>query len=111
VAQSAPSGAVSKWSPALSAKNFKTPTLVIHSQLDYRLDVSEGYQLFTTLQRLKVPSRMLYFPDEGHFVQKPPKFTALVQDRQRLGRPVDEVKREIWNGRNTNMKGVVQFCL
>ena len=60
-----------KWSPALSAKNFKTPTLVIHSQLDYRLDVSEGYQLFTTLQRLKVPSRMLYFPDEGHFVQKP----------------------------------------
>ncbi|WP_263356118.1 dipeptidyl-peptidase 5 [Acidicapsa ligni] len=60
-----------KWSPAMSAKNFKTPTLVIHSQLDYRLDVSEGYQLFTTLQRLKVPSKMLYFPDEGHWVQKP----------------------------------------
>jgi dipeptidyl aminopeptidase/acylaminoacyl peptidase len=60
-----------KWSPALSTKNFKTPTLVIHSQLDYRLDVSEGYQLFTTLQRLKVPSKMLYFPDEGHWVQKP----------------------------------------
>jgi len=60
-----------KWSPALSAKNFKTPTLVIHSQLDYRLDVSEGAQLFTTLQRLKVPSKMLYFPDEGHWVQKP----------------------------------------
>lgn len=60
-----------KWSPALSAKNFKTPTLVIHSQLDYRLDVSEGYQLFTTLQRLKVPSKMLYFPDEGHWILKP----------------------------------------
>ena len=60
-----------KWSPMLSANNFKTPTLVIHSQLDYRLDVSEGYQLFTTLQRLKVPSKMLYFPDEGHWVQKP----------------------------------------
>jgi dipeptidyl aminopeptidase/acylaminoacyl peptidase len=60
-----------KWSPALSAKNFKTPTLVIHSQLDYRLDVSEGYQLFTTLQRLKIPSEMLYFPDEGHWVLKP----------------------------------------
>jgi len=60
-----------KWSPALSAKNFKTPTLVIHSQLDYRLDVSEGYQLFTTLQRLKVPSKMLYFPGEGHWVLKP----------------------------------------
>ena len=60
-----------KWSPALSAKNFKTPTLVIHNQLDYRLDVSEGFQLFTTLQRLKVPSKMLYFPDEGHWVLKP----------------------------------------
>jgi dipeptidyl aminopeptidase/acylaminoacyl peptidase len=60
-----------RWSPALAAPNFKTPTLVIHGQLDYRLDVSEGFQLFTTLQRLKVPSRMLYFPDEGHWVLKP----------------------------------------
>lgn len=60
-----------KWSPAMSAKNFKTPTLVIHGQLDYRLDVSEGLQLFTTLQRMKVPSKMLYFPDEGHWVLKP----------------------------------------
>jgi dipeptidyl aminopeptidase/acylaminoacyl peptidase len=60
-----------KWSPMLSAKNFKTPTLVIHGQLDYRLDVSEGFQLFDTLQRLKVPSKMLYFPDEGHWVLKP----------------------------------------
>jgi len=60
-----------KWSPHLFARNFKTPTLVVHSQLDYRLDVSEGFQLFTTLQRLKVPSRMLYFPDEGHWVLKP----------------------------------------
>ena len=60
-----------KWSPSLSAKNFKTPTLVIHSQLDYRLDISEGFQLFDTLQLLKVPSKMLYFPDEGHWVMKP----------------------------------------
>lgn len=60
-----------KWSPHLFAKQFKTPTLVVHGQLDYRLDVSEGFQLFTTLQRLKVPSRMLYFPDEGHWVLKP----------------------------------------
>ncbi|AXC13388.1 alanyl dipeptidyl peptidase [Acidisarcina polymorpha] len=60
-----------KWSPALAAKNFKTPTLVIHSQLDYRLDVSEGFQLFTTLQRQNIPSKMLYFPDEGHWVLKP----------------------------------------
>jgi dipeptidyl aminopeptidase/acylaminoacyl peptidase len=60
-----------KWSPSLYAKNFKTPTLVVHGQLDYRLDVSEGLQLFDTLQMLKVPSKMLYFPDEGHWVLKP----------------------------------------
>jgi dipeptidyl aminopeptidase/acylaminoacyl peptidase len=60
-----------KWSPRNSAKNFKTPTLVIHGQLDYRLDVSEGFQLFTTLQTMSVPSKMLYFPDEGHWVLKP----------------------------------------
>ena len=60
-----------KWSPRNSAKNFKTPTLVIHGQRDYRLDVSEGFQLFTTLQVMGVPSKMLYFPDEGHWVQKP----------------------------------------
>ncbi len=59
------------WSPAQYTQNFKTPTLVIHSQLDYRLDVAEGFQLFTTLQRLNVPSKMLYFPDEGHWVLKP----------------------------------------
>jgi dipeptidyl aminopeptidase/acylaminoacyl peptidase len=60
-----------KWSPHLFAEKFKTPTLVVHGQLDFRLDVSEGFQLFTTLQRLKVPSKMLYFPDEGHWVLKP----------------------------------------
>jgi len=60
-----------KWSPHMYATNFKTPTLVVHGQLDYRLDVSEGFQLFTTLQRLGVPSKMLYFPDEGHWVLKP----------------------------------------
>ena len=60
-----------KWSPSSAAKNFKTPTLVVHGQLDYRLDVSEGLQLFTTLQTMGVPSKMLYFPDEGHWVLKP----------------------------------------
>jgi dipeptidyl aminopeptidase/acylaminoacyl peptidase len=60
-----------KWSPHEYAKNFKTPTLVIHGQLDYRLDVSQGFDLFTTLQMEGVPSKMLYFPDEGHWVMKP----------------------------------------
>ena len=60
-----------KFSPHLFADKFKTPTLVVHGQLDYRLDVGEGFQLFTTLQRLGIPSKMLYFPDEGHWVLKP----------------------------------------
>jgi len=60
-----------KFSPHLFADKFKTPTLVIHGQNDYRLDVSQGFDLFTTLQALKVPSKMLYFPDEGHWVLKP----------------------------------------
>ncbi len=60
-----------KWSPHEYAKNFKTPTLVIHGQKDYRLDVSQGFDLFTTLQMEGIPSKMLYFPDEGHWVLKP----------------------------------------
>jgi dipeptidyl aminopeptidase/acylaminoacyl peptidase len=60
-----------KWSPHEYAKNFQTPTLVVHGQRDYRLDVSQGFDLFTTLQMEGVPSKMLYFPDEGHWVLKP----------------------------------------
>jgi dipeptidyl aminopeptidase/acylaminoacyl peptidase len=60
-----------KFSPHEYAQNFKTPTLVVHGQNDYRLDISQGFDLFTTLQVLKVPSKMLYFPDEGHWVLKP----------------------------------------
>jgi dipeptidyl aminopeptidase/acylaminoacyl peptidase len=60
-----------KWSPHEYAQNFKTPTLVVHGQNDYRLDVSQAFDLFTTLQVLNVPSKMLYFPDEGHWVLKP----------------------------------------
>jgi dipeptidyl aminopeptidase/acylaminoacyl peptidase len=60
-----------KHSPHRLAKNFKTPMLVIHNDLDFRVPVSEGIQLFTTLQRLGVPSRFINFPDEGHWVLKP----------------------------------------
>ena len=60
-----------KWSPLEFAKNFKTPTLVVHGQQDFRLDVSEGFQLFTALQRQGIKSKMLYFPDEFHLVAKP----------------------------------------
>ncbi len=60
-----------KFSPHRYAKNFKTPNLIIHNDLDFRVPVSEGFQLFTTLQRLGVPSKMINFPDEGHWVLKP----------------------------------------
>ncbi len=60
-----------KHSPHRLAANFKTPMLIIHNDLDFRVPVSEGHQLFTTLQRLGVPSRFVNFPDEGHWVLKP----------------------------------------
>lgn len=60
-----------KFSPHAYAKNFKTPMLVIHGELDYRVPLSEAMQLFTALQRQGVPSKFLYFPDEAHQVLKP----------------------------------------
>jgi len=60
-----------KWSPSTYIKNWKTPTLIIHGQHDYRVTVGQGMQLFTALQRMGVTSKFLYFPDETHFVQKP----------------------------------------
>ena len=53
------------------AKNFKTPTLVVHNQQDFRVPVTQGLEYYTTLRMLGVPSRLLYFPDENHFVLKP----------------------------------------
>lgn len=63
--------AYERWSPSYFVKNFKTPTLVIHGELDYRVPVGQGLQLFTGLQMQKVPSKLLLFPDEGHWILKP----------------------------------------
>ena len=60
-----------KWSPSTYAKSFKTPTLVVQGELDYRVPVEHGLGMFTALQRRGVESRLLYFPDEGHWVLKP----------------------------------------
>jgi dipeptidyl aminopeptidase/acylaminoacyl peptidase len=60
-----------RWSPSSFVKNFKTPMLVVHGELDYRVPVTQGFELFTALQLMKVPSKFLYFPDEGHWVLKP----------------------------------------
>lgn len=60
-----------RYSPHTSAGNFKTPTLVIHGQLDMRVPVNHGFELFNTLQKREVPSKLLYFPDENHWILKP----------------------------------------
>jgi dipeptidyl aminopeptidase/acylaminoacyl peptidase len=61
----------SKWSPSNFVKEFKTPTLVMHGEQDFRVPVSQGMQLFTALQSQKVPSKLILFPDEGHWILKP----------------------------------------
>ncbi len=58
-------------SPHMAAANFKTPTLVIHGQLDQRVPVNHGMELFNTLQTKGIPSKFVYFPDENHWVLKP----------------------------------------
>lgn len=60
-----------KWSPHNYVQNFKTPTLVLHGEFDFRVPVMEGMHLFTVLQRKGIPSRFVYFPDEGHWIVKP----------------------------------------
>jgi dipeptidyl aminopeptidase/acylaminoacyl peptidase len=60
-----------KVSPHTYAANFKTPTLVIHNQQDQRVPVNNGIELFNILQTKGVPSKLLYFPDENHWVLKP----------------------------------------
>jgi dipeptidyl aminopeptidase/acylaminoacyl peptidase len=60
-----------KWNPMRFADKFQTPMLVITSERDYRVPFGQGLQLFTALQLRKVPSKLLMFPDEGHWVLKP----------------------------------------
>jgi dipeptidyl aminopeptidase/acylaminoacyl peptidase len=57
--------------PATFAKNFKTPMLVIHGQNDYRVDLSQGLAMFQVLQAMHVPSKLLVFEEENHWVLKP----------------------------------------
>jgi dipeptidyl aminopeptidase/acylaminoacyl peptidase len=58
-------------SPSSYAAHFKTPTLVIHGALDFRVHEAQGLGMFTSLQRRGVPSRFVWFPDEGHWITKP----------------------------------------
>lgn len=60
-----------RFSPSRFADKIKTPMLVISNEKDFRVPVGQGMQLFTSLQVRKVPSRLLIFPDENHWVLKP----------------------------------------
>jgi len=63
--------AYTKDSPDRLVQNWKTPMLVIHSANDFRVVPTQGMSVFTALQRLGVPSKFVYFPDENHWVLKP----------------------------------------
>jgi dipeptidyl aminopeptidase/acylaminoacyl peptidase len=60
-----------RWSPHKFVQNFKTPVLIITNTLDYRVPEGEGLQFFTAVQRMGVESKLVDFPDEGHWVTKP----------------------------------------
>ena len=61
----------SRCSPHLHADRIRTPTFIITNELDFRVPVDQGLQLFTALRRNGVPAQALVFPDEGHWVNKP----------------------------------------
>jgi dipeptidyl aminopeptidase/acylaminoacyl peptidase len=60
-----------KISPHYFADQFRTPALVIHGQLDYRVPVGQAFELFRTLQHRGIDSRLIYYPNENHWILKP----------------------------------------
>ncbi|MEE2902984.1 MAG: S9 family peptidase [Myxococcota bacterium] len=58
-------------SPSSSIEGLRTPTLLLHGQKDFRVDVSQSIAAFTSLRRKGIPSRLVYFPDEGHWITRP----------------------------------------
>jgi len=60
-----------RWNPMEYVENFKTPMLIIHGAEDYRVPLEQGLEMFTALRRNGVRARLLYFPDEGHWVLRP----------------------------------------
>ncbi len=58
-------------SPHYFAGNFHTPALIVHGQLDYRVPVGQAFELFRTLQSKGIESRLIYYPDENHWILKP----------------------------------------
>jgi dipeptidyl aminopeptidase/acylaminoacyl peptidase len=60
-----------RWSPSNFVQNIKTPILLIQGAKDFRVPEGQAFQQFSALQRLGIKSKLLYFPDEGHWVLKP----------------------------------------
>lgn len=60
-----------KWNPMEFVEDFQTPMLIIHGARDYRVPLEQGLEMFTALRRNDIRARLLYFPDEGHWVLKP----------------------------------------
>jgi dipeptidyl aminopeptidase/acylaminoacyl peptidase len=60
-----------KWSPSSYVQNIKTPMLLVQGAKDFRIPEGQAFQLFSALQRRGIKSKLLYFPDEGHWVLKP----------------------------------------
>jgi dipeptidyl aminopeptidase/acylaminoacyl peptidase len=60
-----------RFNPIEHVQNWHVPTLVIHGKLDYRVVYTQGLSTFTALRRQGVPARLLFFPDENHWVLKP----------------------------------------
>jgi len=60
-----------KWSPSSYVQNIKTPMLLVEGAKDFRVPEGQAFQLFSALQRRGIKSKLLYFPDEGHWVLKP----------------------------------------
>lgn len=65
------------------AANYKTPTLVIHGEKDYRVPVTQGFEYYNTLRQKGVPTRLLYYPDENHWILK--AHNALLWHREVFG--------------------------
>lgn len=90
-----------KWSPSNFVKNFKTPTLVTHGELDFRVPIGQGQQLFTALQANKVPSKMVQFPDEGHWILKPQNsqfwYQTVIDWLNQYTKPIGEAAKSAGN--------------
>ncbi|MCC5935483.1 MAG: S9 family peptidase [Balneolales bacterium] len=60
-----------RWNPALHAANFSTPMLIIHGELDYRVPVTQGLEVYGVYKGMGLDARLVYFPNENHWILRP----------------------------------------